>query len=90
MTMGALYLKGCEAPLKLLLPNTKLTKNIIQLVFIGDLAGDLAEVLQTPPDIKGHKVRRNFIFQSLLHILQSFTHLLQCMIMPCIGDDHIL
>lgn len=28
-----------------LLPNTKLTKNIIQLIFGGDFAGDLAQVM---------------------------------------------
>ena len=52
---------GFSLNLSYSLPNTKLTENIIQLVFIGDLASDLAEVLQAPPDIQCHKVRRDFI-----------------------------
>ena len=36
-----------------LLSDTKLTKNIIQLVFISDLARDLSEIMETTPDIKG-------------------------------------
>jgi len=38
---------------KTLLSDTKLTEDIIELVFGGDLSGDLAEVLQSAVDIEG-------------------------------------
>ena len=39
-----------------LLSNTKLTEYPIQLVFIRDFAGDLAEIVQAAADVEGEEV----------------------------------
>ena len=59
--------------LGLLLPDTKLRKNKIQLIFIGDLPRDRSEVMQALPDIQREQVARHFFFQPLLYICQGIT-----------------
>ena len=43
---------------KKLLSDTKLTKDIIQLIIVGDLSRDLTQVLQTAPDVQCQQVTR--------------------------------
>ena len=55
---------------KNLLSNTKLTKYIIQLILIGDLAGDFAEIVETAANIQRYQISGEHVIQSILDIIQ--------------------
>ena len=48
-----------------LLPDTKLTEYIIQLIFIGDGAGYFAKMVEAGLDIQRQQVARKLFIQSL-------------------------
>jgi hypothetical protein len=54
-----------------LLPNTKLTEDIIQLIIRRDLAGDLAEVLQAAGLIKPHSSLTIAVTICFVHSIKS-------------------
>ncbi len=53
-----------------LLPDTKLTKNIIQLILIRDLPGDLTQVMQAAADIQGQQVAGEVVVETGFDIVQ--------------------
>ena len=69
------------------LPDTKLTKNKIQLILICDLAGDGAEVMEALPYVKRQQVAGEFVVQTMLYIGQCLAEFLQRLVVPGIGND---
>jgi hypothetical protein len=70
-----------------LFANTKLAKNEIQLVFIGDAACDLTKVVQTVTDIYGKEIAGQALFHTIPNGFNTGCHLLKRLVMPGIGHN---
>jgi len=53
-----------------LLSDTELAKYIIQLILSGDLAGDLAKVVEAGADIEGYEIAGDIIVEAGLDVAE--------------------